>query len=384
MKKYMFLRILLIFGVASLLCLGPIQPVAAAWTTLTGEEVLIREGEEIDGDLWVFSRAVEIRGRIKGDLLIATEHLKVSGQIDGDLLGFAAQTELSGRVLGNLRLFSVLTNLNGEIAGNISAAGSELFLGPKATASSLLAWYTIATVAGEVKEAAYVKGTALTMSGQIGQDLKAGGTRVMLTQDAQVGGDLIYRAGIEPVLEPGAKVGGKLREFATPPPPGLTALRGVWFVGGLFLGVVWLLIFPHRWTEMMAMRPAWRRLIGLGLGGLIILPLLAFLASALVFGLPLGICLLLLFLILVFFGELPSYLLLGDLLFGALRKGRRTHPIVLFTAGGFVLTFLKILPYIGYFFSIAGRVVGNGLLLSYLFYGRKPMKPMNHVARPGG
>jgi hypothetical protein len=176
-------------------------------------------------------------------------------------------------------------------------------------------------------------------------------------------------------------VGGKLREY-TPLSSGLTAFRGIWFIGGLFLGIVWLLIFPRRWTELMATRPAWRRIIGMGLGGFILLPFLAFFASAFVIGLPLGICLLLLFLILVLFGELPSYLLLGNLLFAALRKERKTHPIVLFIAGGFVLTFLKILPYIGYFFQLAGRVVGNGLLLAYMFYGRKPMKPVKVGVRP--
>lgn len=352
------------------------QPASAAWKILTSDEVLIREGEEINGDLWVFGREVEIKGRVKGDLLIAAEDLKVSGQIDGDILGFAGQTELSGRVMGNLRLLSVLTKLNGEIAGNISAAGTELFLGPKATASSLLAWYTLATVAGEVKEAAFVKGTAFTLTGKIGEDLKTGGTNVTIAQQAQIGGNLLYRAGVEPVIEPGAKVGGKLREFAPSPSPGFTVLRGIWFVGGLFFGVVWLLVFPHRWVEMMDTRLVWRRLIGLGLGGLFLLPLLALLFSVILIGLPLGICLLIIFLILVLFGELPSYLLVGKLFFGVLRKGKNTHQIALFAAGGFVLAFLKLLPYIGLLFSIASRVVGNGLLLSYLFYGKKPIKTM--------
>ncbi len=382
MKRFLFLRVLLVAGAVFLFCLNSGQPAAAAWKTITGDEVLLREGEEIEGDVWVFSRAVEIKGRIKGDLLIVAEQLKVSGQIDGDLLGITAQTELSGRVLGNLRLFSLLTNLNGEIAGNISAAGNELFFGPQAKTSSLLAWYTLARIAGEVTEAAHIKGTALVLHGKVGEDLKAGGSRVMITQGARVGGDLIYRQGITPVLQPGAQVGGKLREFI-PLSPALTAFRGLWFIGGLFLGVLWLLVFPYRWMELMAVRPAWRRIVGLGLGGSILLPFLAFFTSALVIGLPLGICLLLLFLILVLFGELPSYLLVGNLLFRTFRKERQPHPVLLFIAGGFVLTFLKILPYIGYFFSLAGRIVGNGLLLAYLFYGRKPMNPVKMSLRPG-
>ena len=57
MKRFRSLGVLVIFGAALLLCFSR-QPAAAAWTTLTGEEVLIREGEVIDGDLWVFSREV--------------------------------------------------------------------------------------------------------------------------------------------------------------------------------------------------------------------------------------------------------------------------------------------------------------------------------------
>jgi cytoskeletal protein CcmA (bactofilin family) len=351
------------------------KPVAASWTTLAGNEVYVREGEVTEGDLWVMARSVEIKGRIKGDLLVFAEDLKISGQVDGALLGLAGRTELSGEILGNLRMASMFTKIDGLVAGNFSAVGTELLFGPKATASSLLAWFTLTNIAGEIKEAAVVKGNIFNLTGKIGEDLKIGATKVNISENARIGGDFLYPVGVEPVLEPGFRVGGKINKFQTAPAPGATAFKGLWFLGGLLLGVVWLLIFPRRWAEIIsASSLPWRRIIVLGIGGLFLLPLLSLLFSVMLIGLPLGICLLVIFLILLFFGELPSYLLVGRLLFGSLQRKRKAHPVFLFVAGGFILAFLKFLPYIGFIFMFVSKILGNGLLLSYLFFSRNPSK----------
>ena len=97
------------------------EPAMAAWQTLTGSEVFIREGEVIAGDLWIMGNGVKIAGEIKGDLLIFADELDLSGRVDGDVLGVTGRTLISGEVVGNFRGLSAFTQIEGVVAGNFSA-----------------------------------------------------------------------------------------------------------------------------------------------------------------------------------------------------------------------------------------------------------------------
>jgi cytoskeletal protein CcmA (bactofilin family) len=372
MKK---VKIILPVAIILIFILLSATPVLGSWDSIVENEVYIREGEEFEGDLWVIGRSVEIKGRVKGDLLIFAEELKVSGQIDGDLLGMVGRTEITGNLQGNLRLLSMVTRINGLVAGNISAAGTELLIEPEATVSTLWGWYNLANISGEIRESAVVNGNIFNLTGKVGEDLKIGVNKGFIAESALIGGDFYYPAGITPIIESGTKIGGKISEYELASSSGLPVFKGLWFLGGLFFGVIWLLISPRGWMEMTELSSiSWRRLILLGVGGVFLLPLLSIFFSALLIGLPLGICLLILFFILLLYGELPSYLLMGKLLYRLLWKNKKIHPVFLFISGGFVLAFLKWLPYIGFIITILSKVLGYGLLLSYLFRKKQVKK----------
>lgn len=103
---------------------------------------------------------------------------------------------------------------------------------------------------------------------------------------------------------------------------------------------------------------------------------MAVLAVLTLVGSPLGLGLFLLFSVLMAYGELPVYLLVGRWFCRLFRKTSRLHPAFLFLVGGFVFTFLKLLPVVGVYLTIGGRILGGGLLLTYLFWREKPEKAM--------
>ena len=82
------------------------------------------------------------------------------------------------------------------------------------------------------------------------------------------------------------------------------------------------------------------------------------------------------------FGELPVYLLAGRWFCGLFHKKGRLHPVFLFLIGGFVFTFLKLIPVIGFYLALGGRILGNGLLLAYLFGGRNPVRRCRSRLKP--
>ncbi|HHW13291.1 MAG TPA: polymer-forming cytoskeletal protein [Firmicutes bacterium] len=368
-KLFLFVFVGLIFV---FFCGG--EPVAAAWQTLTGSEILIREGEVITGDLWVMGNGVKIAGQVKGDLLIFADDLEVSGKVDGDLLGVTGRTVISGVVTGDVRGLSAFMQIDGVVGGNLSAAGTQLVVGPQSKVGSLLSWYTATRLSGEIAGSALAKGNIFSLDGKVGGDLEVGAKQIVAGKNAVVNGDFIYPAGAEPVLMPGAYVGGQRRTAAQMAGSAMTGVKGIWFLGSLLMGLLWLLFFPRRWKEILSTGFVWSRVIGFGFVGFFFLPVMAVLAMLTLVGLPLGIGLFLLFLILMFFGELPVYLLAGRWFCRLFRKTSRLHPAFLFLVGGFVFTFLKLIPVLGFYLALGGRILGNGLLLTYLFWREKPGK----------
>ncbi|NLM37086.1 MAG: polymer-forming cytoskeletal protein, partial [Firmicutes bacterium] len=160
MKKDVYFKKLFFFlfgGLVSLFFFRG-EPAAAAWQTLTGREILIREDEVITGDLWVRGNGVKVAGQVKGDLLIFADELELSGKVDGDVLGVTGRTVISGTVTGNVRVLSAFLQIDGAVAGSLSAAGTQLLLGPESKVGSLLSWYTVTRLSGEIAGPALAKG----------------------------------------------------------------------------------------------------------------------------------------------------------------------------------------------------------------------------------
>src|SRR5690606_15431063 len=156
------------------------KPAAAAWQTLTGREIFIREGEVITGDLWVMGNGVKIAGQVKGDLLIFADQLELSGQVDGDVLGVIGRTLISGAVGGDFRGLSAVAQIDGVVAGNLSAAGTQLVLGPQSKVGSLLSWYTTTRLLGEIVGSALANGNIFSLDGKLGGDLQVGSKQIIV------------------------------------------------------------------------------------------------------------------------------------------------------------------------------------------------------------
>ena len=123
-----------------------------------GEQILIAEGEVVEGDLYVSAGTVRVAGTVTGDLLVWGGQVDVTGQVDGDLMAAAGQVDVAG-----------------EVGGDVRAAGGQL------------------AFPGTIGEDLFVGGARVILSGEVGEDLVFG-TGQMVVSGA-VGGDVLGSAG---------------------------------------------------------------------------------------------------------------------------------------------------------------------------------------------
>ena len=254
----------------------------------------------------------------------------------------------------------------------VVAGGEQLLRGQVAD--------NIVVLDGPVRIAGRVTGNVVslhgpvTISGTVDGTVTAVSKQVRLLPGARVGGDLVY-GGPHPRIAPGALVEGKVSH------EGWTAfgtsgfgwiLRLVWWVTAtastLALGLALILLFPRvvesAWrtaVERTGEAVVWAAALFVGL------PLAAVVALATIFGIPLGIGLILALLPLAAAGYVTSCLALGRVLL------RRTEALVpAFLAGWGVLRLLALVPVLGTLAWIAASAFGLSMLAVAGWYASHP------------
>lgn len=122
-----------------------------------GQQILIAEGDVVEGDLYVSGGTVRIEGTVTGDLIASAGQVDVTGQVDGDLMVAGGQVDLAG-----------------EVGGDVRAAGGQL------------------NVVGTINEDLFVASGRVTLSGEVGEDLVFGTGQMVL--NGNVGGDVLGSA----------------------------------------------------------------------------------------------------------------------------------------------------------------------------------------------
>lgn len=228
---------------ALLLCAAAVAPARAA-SFEGGDEVLVAEGETIQGNLYVGGNRIRIAGTIDGDLICGGTQVEVleSGRITGDLMCGAQSIVVDGEVEGDIRSagFTLRVGPTGRVGGEFLGAGFSLeLLEGSRIGNDVLAAGAQGLIGGDVAGDLRFSGAALELGGQVTGDVEAevGGSEdgdleqgtmwtqfmpaeqrpemperfakpgLTVVEGARIGGDLSYRAPEEAAL-PSGVVGG--------------------------------------------------------------------------------------------------------------------------------------------------------------------------------
>jgi hypothetical protein len=240
-----------------------------------------------------------------------------------------------------------------------------------------------ATIAGHVDGDVIAINGVVTISGTVDGDVVAIAKRARLLPNARVEGDVMY-GDKKPVVAPGAVVGGDVSKENWRFGEGFGWLADlIWWlivsVSTLVLGLALLAFAPRAaeaaWLvsqERTGLACAWAA--GLFFG----LPIVAVLAIVTVFGLPLGIALLLALVPLMMIGYVTSCWIFGRIAVGK----RGWGPKRTFLVGWGVARLVALIPFAGGLLWAAGSAFGLGVLLLAAWYGSKPERVMRSEPAP--
>lgn len=227
----------------------------------------------------------------------------------------------------------------------------------------------VVVIDGDVRIAGRVDGDVILVagdaliSGRIDGDLVTVAGRGQLLPRARIDGDLIYGEE-EPRLAPGALVAGEIDEKGWDDSLGLLSIIGafvLWLavtVSTAVLGILLVLLAPRAADATMAQAESrfWTA-VAIGAGIFVGLPLLAFVASITLVGLPLAIGLTLALLPLAALGYVAAAWVLGRLIVKPPRD-----RILAFLAGLAILRAVALIPVLGLLAWLAAVIVGLGLI----------------------
>ena len=201
--------------------------------TRSGKTVTISADQEINDDLYIFAQTIVVEGNVAGDLVAFGQNVTVNGKIEGDLTVAAQQIVIGGEIADDARVSGQVITLKtaadiGDdlVAGGISiecAEGSRI--GGEVNCGGYQADF--AGIVGENLSAAMAN---CTLTGSIGGnvDVIVDGDRdpwpavwgapafpkipdgLTVTDDAEIAGNLTYKANREGNISPNASIAGEV------------------------------------------------------------------------------------------------------------------------------------------------------------------------------
>ena len=166
-------------GVAILLILllALVTPVLA-FEPMSGDRVVIEEGEVIEDDLYVSANTFILNGTIKGDLLAVGSAVIIgpSGVVEEDLMAAGQAVVINGTVGDDARIAgSVLSMGNSaEVGGDLVAFGYSFEAEPGSTIGrDALVFGSQAVLSGDVERNVIAGSGGLQINGSVGGDVTA-------------------------------------------------------------------------------------------------------------------------------------------------------------------------------------------------------------------
>ena len=344
-----------------------------------------------------------------GDRFVAGDDVSLTGPVEGDAFVAGGRSEISGRVAGDAIVTGGTVEIRGEVDEDVYAAGGDLRIDAIIRGDLHAAGGTISVEReAQVQGDATVAGGNIDVEGSVLGELQAFGGRVELNAavggdvdiaaedirigpDARIGGRVLYRSPNRPAVAEGAVIVGGLEKRervwkSLSPESGVGRVvtgivRTLWFTGALLLGAVLVVILPGFTREAAAtVRSETLASIGLGVGLLLAVPVLAVLLFITIIGIPLGFAVLLGYGLLLMLGYLTAALSLGDWALSRARPGDAvaTGWRILFLLVALVgISLVRLVPWVGdlavFVLFLAG--LGAFALRSMRGYRQQPPPP---------
>lgn len=178
--------------------------------TLLSDSVVVAEA--IDDDLYAVGGEVRIEGSVAGAANVAAGSAEISGDIDGDLIAAGGRINLAGGVGDDLRAAGGTVQVTGFVTDQATIAGGSVTVGP-GSAIGGRTWIAGGDVemAGQVGEDLHVAAGTAVVSGRVAGNAEIAAREIRIEPGAVIGGDLIWRSELPPLIAEDAQILGEVR-----------------------------------------------------------------------------------------------------------------------------------------------------------------------------
>ncbi|HLN65391.1 MAG TPA: polymer-forming cytoskeletal protein [Symbiobacteriaceae bacterium] len=343
-------------------------PAALALDQREGDRVLVAKEETIQDDMTLFGDSVVIEGTVDGDVFAFARTVTVNGTIKGNLVTAASMVEVRGNVTGTVLSAGESVYVEGRVDGSLVAAGSRVALGQAGTVGhSLLAGADRFTLDGSVGRGVAVGAGTATVSGRVGKELNAATSKLVIAAPAVVGGKVNYKGSTGVVVEPGARTGEVSQQITND----YAARQATWwfsfwwvsfkFIGFLLTGLLVLTLFPalrRAFPGVINAKP-WQVPVA-GFLGLVGVPVALVVLLLTVVGIPLSLIGMVLFPVLIYFGQILVSWFVGHLLAANVDAMRNWSWPLVFLVGALLTTLAIHVPFVGGAVGLGALLYGIG------------------------
>lgn len=347
-----------VFGVGLLALL--VLPFTVASLRMSGR-VIVPADDVVSEDLYALGGLVIVEGVVDGDLFAITGDLRITGTVTGDVIALVGgPIEISGTVGGSVRAAAVRVDMSGIVGDDLAATAVEASVSG-AVGRDVLAFTGETSLPGRVGRDVLLQAVRLSLDGPVGGDVEVRTDTIRLGRDADVGGSVRYQASEDATVADGAVVGGRIvRQEVIAPVWAKAVTRMISILSLLGLVVAGLLGgWLFRGTSSGAVaeveRHPWRS-AAIGLGALVLIPILMLPLFLTLVGIPVALLLLVVWVVAIVLGPIPAVTRLGEMLLrgrGGLAGGLVVGAVALRLA-------MWALPLIAGLLYVAALLVGLG------------------------
>lgn len=134
---------------------------------LTGDRVAVPTGEVVSGNLHVAAGRVRVDGTVDGDLVVAAGEVRIGGRVTGDLVATGGRISVLGQVDGDLRALAGQVDVAGTVGGDVLVGAGSLVI-PGAVGGDVLVGTGDLVISGRVGGAVLGSASERRITGTVG------------------------------------------------------------------------------------------------------------------------------------------------------------------------------------------------------------------------
>ena len=368
----------LLLGVLLLMALF-IPSTVLAFNVKTADSIYVENDEVIEGNMYIVAQNITIKGVVNGDLIALAQNINIEGQVVGDIISASQNLSVKGKVGGNIRaMANTVSLMETEINRNINLMATNILIDENTNINwdALLLGGT-AEMRGNIKGSLHGVVDRLLIAGNVDKDVsftvnnkvhQQEGKPIQVLEGSNIKGDLSYSYFKDLNINESA-VSGTInfneRNVEN------NWQKNIWnFIISVFSTlVIGLVLISLSKKEMTIIQEKANNRYGksllVGLGVLFLTPIISIILMMTIIGIPLGLIMLTLWLIALYFAQIMVGLGLGKRIREEIFKTKNKNLMGDLIIGITVLYLLFAIPVFGGIITFLSTLLGLGVIWRY-------------------